>query len=139
MDKVAIKLLPRKLTLYQQRKQEREAILADVACMAELKNAAAAIIDYIYTLSPNSRFMPGSRCEWILRDRNWVAITFSYGLTKKKLHVSLDIWPENLSPLEGVERKKGRFPGWARVTLEDLKQLPTILLHIQEAFNVSGA
>lgn len=106
--------------------------------MGDLQHASGSVVDFVYKLASGCCFVLSSRCEWVLRPHNWIALHFSYGRCQKRLHVSMDIYPDNLDNLPGPEIKPGRYPSWSRVTIDSITDLLPVMQHIVAAHRISA-
>jgi hypothetical protein len=109
----------------------------EIGRLGHLKNAAAAIVDYVRTVSAESDFQP---CYgWKLDPDNWILLSFS---TKyPTVTVSLAVQLETLEALvktlpeqTGLKLSWGRRVSWSRIYLKDVRHLPVALRCIQYAY-----
>ena len=98
--------------------------------MEKLQNAAGAIVDLVYSISPTCCFVESSGRDWILQPEKWIALHFTYGRSATRLHISLNMWPGNLEPQKGLKVKQGRIACWSKITVEAITDLPPTLNYI---------
>jgi hypothetical protein len=110
----------------------------EIKRMGPLQKAAAAIVEYAQegAKSSGSEFIMYGQ-EWTLEPDNWINLKFSY-VRRFRIHVSLQIYPTTIGPVEGIDIKQGRFASWSRITIENVFQLPAAFSCIESTYYLAS-
>jgi hypothetical protein len=100
----------------------------EIAKMGHLKNAAAAIVDYVRVLSNGSEFQRYT--EWTLEPDSWISLRFSWTL-RQTIAITLGV-PLRALPASGIKADSRR--SWGRVYFRSVRELPTVFQCLQYAF-----
>jgi hypothetical protein len=108
----------------------------EIELMRSLKTTAAAIVDYVRAHGKESKFELSNSGEWTFNPDNWINIKFIHK-NKTRIHVSLGVFPLTLDAQPDLEIKNGRFPNWSKISIDTVKQLPSVCRCIETAYYVS--
>ncbi len=105
--------------------------------LGHLKNAAAAIVDYVRTVSPESDFKPcNAFYDWKLKPDTWIHLSFSFRYPT--VRITLKVQLETLPDHTGIKAELGRRDNWSRLYLKSAKQLPVAFKCIEYAYSHSS-
>ena len=104
----------------------------EIAQMGPLRSTAAALVDYIRAHAQQSVFNRYSG-EWTLEPDNWINIHFVFR-RRYRIHVSLGVFPSQLESQPDLKIKNGRYPNWSKISIETIRQLPSVCRCIETAY-----
>ena len=102
----------------------------EVGRLAHLKNATAAIIDYVRRVSEGSDFQPYT--EWTLEPDNWIVLRFTYSRTYT-VAITMGVPLESLPDTTGIKADR-RWATQSRIYLKSAHQLPVAFRCIEYAY-----
>jgi len=90
----------------------------EIGKLGHLKNAAAAIVDYVRVMTRGSEFQPYT--EWTLEPDNWVSLRFSW-IRTRTIAITLGVPLVGL-PASGIKSDSRR--SWGRIYVRSARDLP---------------
>lgn len=111
--------------------------------LAHLKNAAAAIVDYVRTVSPKSDFKPCSTFrDWKLEPDTWIHLSFPVRYPGLTISLAVDLetletFVKSLPDHTDLKVGPGRW-NWSRLYLKSARQLPVAFMCIEYAYDRSS-
>jgi hypothetical protein len=112
--------------------------------LRDLKNAAAAIVDYVRTVSPKSDFKPCARFyDWKLEPDTWIHLSFPVKYPGLTISLAVDLetletFVKSLPDHTGLKVVRGRRYNWSRLYLKSARQLPVAFMCIEYAYDRSS-
>jgi hypothetical protein len=113
----------------------RQRVFSDIETLGPLKGTAWAIIDYVYGFAspiddPSAPYFK-KKTDWVLEPDEWIVLTFTY---KKGSAITVSVGVPHLCARPDLELKSGRWPQWTKFTIRSVRQLPSAMLYIEEAY-----
>jgi hypothetical protein len=102
----------------------------EISRLGHLRNAAAAIVDYVRSVSKGSEFQPYT--EWTLEPDNWVSLHFPTRYTRR-FAITLGV-PLHELPV-GSMKADSRRQSWGRIYVSSARDLPAAFQCLQYAYD----
>lgn len=104
--------------------------------MGPLRNTAATLVDYVYAHATESRFREyseRSRCKYALKPDNWINIQLAWQ-GWRHIDIFLNVSPSILQPQPQLKITRGRSSQWSSISIDSVRQLPSVCRCIEIAY-----